>query len=197
MGILQWIRGDGPAFPGTGERSELRSAAKSASGAIALDRAPVDLAGLLCTALRPLLSQAAARGITLLISPAADFPRTVRADALKLTWAASALVGSALRFVRAGTRLTPGGTIRVRIGWRAATREAVLEVADDAGGLPPEATTHLLSRDTTPGVVPSLALLLVEDIVHAHGGMLEVMSVHGGPDSGTTVRLIVPCPDAT
>ena len=194
MGVLRWFLGPPATASGRGERSRLTRAA-GPTPAWPLARGPADVASLLCAALRPLLMQSAARGIALLIWPASDFPREVRVDALKLTWAVSALVGNALRFTRPGTRLRPGGTIRVRMAWQPESREAVFSVSDDADGIPPDRMEGLLSRDTTPGVVPSLALLLVEDIVHAHGGTFEVESVHGGPESGTTVSLRIPCPE--
>ena len=70
-----------------------------------LMRASVDLEQLLFTALKPLIMQAAARDVRLLVDAVADFPKTVQVDGLKLAWAATALVGNALRFVRTGSTL--------------------------------------------------------------------------------------------
>lgn len=155
--------------------------------------APVDLASLLCSALRPLIVQAGGQGVRLLVAPAPDFPESVPADGLKLAWAVSALVGSALRFTRRGSVMMPGGSIVVRIGWEAASRTAVIQVTDDGRGIPPEVFAHMLDRTVTAGRMPSLQLLMIEDLVHAHGGSLEISSVHDGLDGGTTVTMRIPC----
>lgn len=197
MNVFDWFRNvmSAPAMDRVSERPlTVKSTATTAPGAIPLDRTSCDLAALVCHALRPLLGQAAARDISLLIMPAADFPERVHADGLKLAWALTTLVGNALRYVRNGTRLRPGGSIRVKIAWDAATREAVLSVQDDGEGIPRESLERMLSREVASGRVPSLNLLLLEDIVRAHGGTLSITSPCDEATSGTVVTLLIPCP---
>lgn len=154
-----------------------------------LMRASVDLEQLLFTALKPLIMQAAARDVRLLVDAVADFPKTVQVDGLKLAWAATALVGNALRFVRTGSTLMPGGSVVVKIAWEAP--EALIRVTDDGPGMPPAVRERLLDRRFDAGRVPALQLLMIEDIVRAHGGTLAIECPAGG---GTAVTLRVPCP---
>jgi len=49
-----------------------------------------------------------------------------------------------------------------------------------------------LPRDPTCGNAGGLGLLLVDDIVVAHGGSVDVHSSIGPEDNGTTIRLTIP-----
>jgi signal transduction histidine kinase len=80
------------------------------------------------------------------------------------------LVGSAMRHVR-----TPGGVIDVRVSYDAVGATLSIAVRDDGPGIPTERLNRLLKRGNwQPGA--ALALLLVEDVVVAHGGKVEVES---------------------
>lgn len=178
MGLLSWFR-DATALAAARPAADsapvqrVRSEAGSRAQVGLVVRASVDLVSLLCTALRPLILQAASREVRLLVQPAMDFPDRVSVDGLKVAWALTSLVGNALRFTRRGGVMLPGGTVRVKLDWDTASREVVLEVTDDGSGIPPALFKDLLSRDLLPERVPSLQLLLVEDLAHAHGGSLE------------------------
>jgi signal transduction histidine kinase len=87
----------------------------------------------------------------------------------------------------------PGGTIHVR-GRYAPTDQVILEVQDDGTGIPAAALPGLLRRSSGPSHGSGLALSLVQDVIAAHGGVVELESSTTVEDSGTTVRLIIPCP---
>ncbi|MGN6577945.1 MAG: sensor histidine kinase [Nocardioides sp.] len=92
----------------------------------------------------------------------------VRGDEARLRQVLMNLVSNAVRH-------TPPGThVEVRAG--AAGGNAVLEVADDGPGLP-------------AGEGSGLGLTIVEELVRAHGGRLEVETA---PGAGATFRVVVP-----
>src|SRR5580765_4188270 len=100
-----------------------------------------------------LVQQAKQGEISLLVEAGDDIP-IIQADAEKIAWAVTTLVGNALRFVKRGTRRMPGGSIVVRI----AREEGVvaITVEDDGPGIPPEKLPWLFER--APGTVHAAGL---------------------------------------
>lgn len=158
-------------------------------GAIPLRRKPTDVPALLRGTVETLREQAAAIDVELSIEAPADVP-AVDVDAEKIAWAVATLVGNALRYVRHGTRLRPGGNIRVRVGADAGA--IVVAVEDDGPGIPPEKVAQLFVRGAGVTHGTGLGLMLIEDVVAAHGGTVDVTSRHGALDGGTTVTLRLP-----
>jgi signal transduction histidine kinase len=156
---------------------------------IPLRCAPTALPALLRSTVETMRQQAEALDATLTVEADSDLP-LVRVDPDKIAWAVATLVGNSLRYIRRGTRRLPGGTITVRIGVE--DGGIVIAVEDDGAGIPPEKVAHLLHR--APGVVhgAGLGLLLIQDVVAAHGGTVTVQSKHGGLESGTVVLLGLP-----
>jgi signal transduction histidine kinase len=74
-----------------------------------------------------------------------------------------------------------------------ADSDVVLEVADDGVGIPADRLSQLLTRPPDGSGVSALALNLVQDIVAAHGGAVRIESSTDAWQSGTTVRLRIPC----
>jgi signal transduction histidine kinase len=68
----------------------------------------------------------------------------------------------------------------------------VLSVVDNGPGIPRERLEALLQRDTAAGGAGGLALVLLNDVVVAHGGHMEVESSADARDHGTTVRVVLP-----
>jgi signal transduction histidine kinase len=157
--------------------------------AIPLHRVDTDLPQLLRGTIETMQQQAALVDVVLTLESAPDLPSS-SVDPDKIAWAVATLVGNSLRYVRRGTRRLPGGSIRVHVG----TEDGciVITVEDDGPGIPPEKQATLLRRGT--GVVHSagLGLLMIQDVVAAHGGSIDVQSKCGSRDSGTTVRLRLP-----
>ena len=87
-------------------------------------------------------------------------------------------------------RHTPsGGSIRVEV--RPSNEQAVVTVADDGEGIPPDLLPRVFERFVKGANSPGsgLGLAIAHDIATAHGGKLEIESQAG---SGTQVRLTLP-----
>ncbi len=160
--------------------------------ALAIRRAATDVRQLLASKLDVLASQAAASEVTLSVVIDDDVPAVVYLDAEKLAWSVTTLVGNALRYVRSGSRRTPGRTIIVRAVLGPSGADVTIEVKDDGPGIPIDTVTRLFRRDGLNVRGAGLALLLMSDICAAHGGAIDVRSSVEASDHGTTVRLMFP-----
>jgi signal transduction histidine kinase len=84
----------------------------------------------------------------------------------------------------------PGGLIIVSVSYDSHS-QLVISVRDNGPGISADRLRNLLRRDRwRPG--SALALLLIEDIVVAHGGRLEVESKADALDHFTSVRMTIP-----
>ena len=81
--------------------------------AVPVRRLAIDLRALLESTIKVMEQQARAIEVALTVDVGPDVPQTLRLDPEKIAWTLTALIGNALRFVRRGTRLMPGGTIQV------------------------------------------------------------------------------------
>jgi signal transduction histidine kinase len=160
--------------------------------ALAIRRTATDVRQLLASKLGVLASQAAASEVTLSVVIDDDVPAVVYLDAEKLAWSVTTLVGNALRYVRSGSRRTPGRTIIVRAALGPSAAEVTIEVKDDGPGIPIDTVTRLFKRDGLNVIGAGLALLLMSDICAAHGGTIDVRSRVEPSEHGTTVRLMFP-----
>jgi signal transduction histidine kinase len=107
----------------------------------------------------------------------------VRGDARRLEQAVANLMTNAVEAMEGG------GTLTVRIGPNA-DGEAMVEVGDTGGGIPPEQVAEVTRPFySTKPMGTGLGLPLVARIVAAHRGSLEIESE---PGEGTTVRIILP-----
>ena len=130
----------------------------------------------------PRATQAGGR---LLCSPA---PILVRGDRDQLHRLFSNLLDNALRY---GPR---GGTVECTV--QAQGRQAVVQVKDEGGGIPPEAIPRLFerffrvdgSRSASTGGA-GLGLAIAREIVLRHGGTIGVAS---DPSAGTRVTVTLP-----
>jgi signal transduction histidine kinase len=160
-----------------------------ATDSIPLRRSSTDLVALLTGTIETLTQQAQALDVSLAIDAEPGLPR-VSIDAEKVAWAVATLVGNAFRYVRRGTRRLPGGSIRVHVraeaGWLAIT------VEDDGPGIPPDKAAKLFRRGEGVTHGTGLALMLIEDVVAAHGGTIDVQSKCEGFGSGTAITLKLP-----
>jgi signal transduction histidine kinase len=161
--------------------------------AMPVRRTATDLRALLESTVQVMAQQARAVEVALTLDVAPDVPRTVLLDPDKIAWTLTALVGNALRFVRRGTRLRPGGSIELRARYQPAASSLILEVQDDGIGIPADRLSRLLQRAPEELHVSGLALNLVLDVVGAHGGSVQVESSTQADLSGTIIRLTIPC----
>jgi signal transduction histidine kinase len=161
----------------------------SMTDAIPLTRTPTDLRELLEGTLEVLRAQAMARDVSLQIEAPPDLP-LVRVDAEKIAWAVATLVGNALRYVRHGTLRRPGGTIVVRI--TVEPDVVTVAVEDDGPGIPSDKAANLFRRGAGVTHGTGLALMLIKDVLVAHGGSVDVKTDTDPVSSGTTIALHLP-----
>jgi signal transduction histidine kinase len=160
--------------------------------ALVIRRRATDVRALLTSKLAVISFQAAAADVMLRIEVADDVPALVHLDSEKVAWAVTTLVGNALRYVRAGSRRMPGGTIGVQTKYDPATSEVTIEVNDDGPGIPADTVSRLFKRDGLNVQGAGLALPLISDIMAAHGGRVGVRSKTDSFSHGTTIRLTFP-----
>jgi signal transduction histidine kinase len=82
----------------------------------------------------------------------------------------------------------------VRARYVPAASEVTLEIQDDGSGIPKDKLARMLQRSPERVQTSALALSLVQDVVAAHGGSVHVEGRTDAEQSGTTVRLTLPCP---
>jgi signal transduction histidine kinase len=168
---------------------ELENEGIETMGAIPLHRRIVDVHDLLVGAIQLLREQAEALDVELVVDGTPGAAR-VSIDPEKIAWAVTTLVGNALRHVRKGSRRTVGGTIGVRIDVQG--RWLRIAVEDDGPGLPEEKLAVLFARTGEVRHGVGLGLLMIRDVVVAHGGDVQVTSRLGAPDHGTSVVMRIP-----
>jgi signal transduction histidine kinase len=160
--------------------------------AILIRPADVSVAALVRRTLEPLARQAAAQHVSLQVDVTDDTPLSASLDAEKVAWALSAVVGNALRYVRRGDGVMPGGNIRVRAARNGAQRMINVTVQDDGPGIPAAVRPWLFEPDPEKGRTAGLGLRLVHEIVAAHGGGMVIKSSSEPSERGTTVTLWLP-----
>jgi PAS domain S-box-containing protein len=156
-------------------------------GKIGLQKAPVDLADVVATAVetsRPLIE---AHRHTLTVS-LPDRPVRVEADAARLAQALSNLLNNAAKYTEDGGR--------IELIAERAPEEAVLRVRDNGVGIAPEMLSQVFdmfmqvesSTDRSQGGL-GIGLTLVRRLVEMHGGKIEARSAGLGEGSEFLVRL--------
>jgi signal transduction histidine kinase len=130
--------------------------------------------------------------VDLRIEAADDVPRDALIDGEKIAWAVTTLVGNGLRYVRHGTRRMPGGSIVVRLKVDATANALLVGVEDDGPGIAAEKLPLLFKRERGAAHNAGLALLLIRDVVEAHGGTIDVKSASVGADHGTAIVIRLP-----
>jgi signal transduction histidine kinase len=162
-----------------------------ATESIPVRRQPTLVRALLASAIDVMQPQARAAGILLKSVVEPDVPATMSLDADKVAWAIVTLIGSALRHVPSGSRFQIGGTIDVQTSVNPRTSAVIIEIKDNGPGISKEKLPLLLHRDPERPLV-GLSLMLVQDVMAAHGGRIEIDSSTEPFESGTMVRLTLP-----
>ena len=148
--------------------------ARSDSGAVALERVPVDLGDVAADGASALGKPASDRGVRVEVDPQ---PAVVVGDPARLRQLVMILVDNAIRH-------SPGGGL-VGVAVRAESGGARLMVQDDGPGIRPEDLPHLFERfyraPGSPGGGTGLGLAIAAWIVDRHGGRIEVTNrIEGG-----------------
>jgi signal transduction histidine kinase len=159
-------------------------------GAVPLRRVREPLFDLLARTTDLLMAQASATGVRLDIVIEDAAPKALFADGEKIAWGIATLVGGALRYM--ANLPIADKTINVTAGLAPERDHVILSVSDNGPGIPRARLDVLLRRDTQTRRAGGLALVLLHDIVTAHGGHMEVESCTDAERHGTTVRLYLP-----
>jgi signal transduction histidine kinase len=153
---------------------------------IPIRRGKVDIRDLLKSTLELLRDQARSAGISVDIEVDDDVPHEVPLDAVKTAWAVSTLVGNSLRYLG---RTGRAGRIDVRASYEPKT--LILSVHDNGPGIPASRASRLF-EDAGALRSVGLALVLVRDVVAAHGGTIDVHSKTDPMEHGTLITLRMP-----
>lgn len=144
-------------------------------GELSLLLAPVRLGDVVRTVVRRLRPLADAKGVPIATD---DGDVEVFADRERLVLAFETLVENAVKYT------APGGEVRISV--RRSGREALLTVADEGPGVPPEAIPHIFDRFFRVDAARSrseggsgLGLAICREIVQAHGGRVWAESEEG------------------
>jgi two-component system sensor histidine kinase CiaH len=160
--------------------------ARSDSGAISLDRLPLDLGDVAAAAASSLVKPAGAKEVSVEVDPE---PAIVEGDAARLRQLVFILVDNAIR------HSPKGGHVRVAVRREGGT--ALLDVEDDGRGVSPEDMPHLFERFWRASGAPSggtgLGLAIAKWIVERHHGSIEVSNRQGG---GAHFRVRLPSSEA-
>lgn len=147
--------------------------ARSDSGAVTLERVPLQLDDVATEATAALLGPAASRGVRLLVDPE---PAPVSGDPARLRQLVMILVDNAIRHSPAGGE--------VRISVRSADGIATLAVADQGPGIQPADLPHLFDRFWRAAGAPAggtgLGLSIAKWIAEQHAGTIAGTSPEGG-----------------
>ncbi len=155
--------------------------ARTDSGAVPLERLPIDLGDAVSDAAASMTSAADQRGVLISVEAA---PAEVRGDAARLRQLVLILVDNAIRHSAAGAE--------VRVSVRADGAAAVLVVEDDGPGIREEDLGHVFERFWRGAGAPAggsgLGLAIASWIVDGHDG--EIQATNGDPVGAKfTVRI--------
>jgi signal transduction histidine kinase len=153
---------------------DLFEVARLQKGQLPLTFSKVDVAELVNEVVKPFTQQSECRGVGLLVDLPAGLP-PARADAEKLAWVLSNLVGNALRYTPAG------GTITISAQQHAS--KLYVSVADTGEGIPKDKQEAIFEPYVQVGTDrkggAGLGLSISRDLIRAHGGRIWVESEPG------------------
>jgi len=156
--------------------------ARSDSGAVPLDRTPLDLGDTAFEAAGALGRMAEGRGVRVEVDPE---PAMVEGDPARLRQLVTILVDNAIRHSPRDGRVT--------VVVREASGTASVEVGDQGAGVRPEDMAHVFDRFWRAPGAPSggtgLGLAIAKWIVDRHGGRIGVANRAGG---GAAFRVELP-----
>jgi two-component system sensor histidine kinase BaeS len=162
---------------------DLETLAAIDAAGLALETAPVDLAGVAAAAAAALSQQFQAADLRLETQLE---PTVVKGDSHRLHQVITNLLTNALKFTR------PGGQVKVEV--RPDGANALLVVSDSGIGIPAEELPHVFERFWRGTQAQSIAgsgigLTVVAELVRVHGGRAKVESE---PGQGTRILITIP-----
>ncbi len=169
--------------------NDLQTLSLAETGQLPMHPTRFSLADLLQDLTTSFSTQAAASGVDL-VSRLANADQFITADYDRLDQVMSNLISNALRHTPAG------GTISIEAGPGSSASDSVrLQVRDTGSGIAAEDLPFIFDRfwrsDRSRGerLHSGLGLAITQQLVHAHGGRIEVQSTVG---SGTTFSIELP-----
>jgi signal transduction histidine kinase len=161
---------------------DLRTLVLTDAGNLVLKKEAADLGAVVGYAVDSFMTQAKSAGVAL-SAEIAERPLIAEIDPARIRSVIGNLLSNAIRH-------TPsGGSIKVDL--KPLNGQAVVTVADDGEGIPPDLLPHVFER-FVKGASSSgsgLGLAIAQDIVTAHGGKLAIESQ---PGSGTRAMVALP-----
>ncbi|MBI5301411.1 MAG: HAMP domain-containing histidine kinase [Chloroflexi bacterium] len=164
---------------------DLRMLALTESGALQLQKEPVDLALLVGETAASFKAQASVAGVEL-IATTSQVP-LLQLDPARIRQVLENLIANALRY-------TPrGGKISVQCSVDSVLSRVVVSTSDTGAGIAPEDLPHVFERfyKSRESRGMGLGLAIARNLVVAHGGDLIAQSEIG---AGTTMRFSLPIP---
>ena len=147
--------------------------ARSDSGAVSIDRQPLDLGDVAAAAASSMAKPAGAKDVRVVVDPE---PAMVEGDSTRLRQLVMILVDNAIR------HSPTGGEVRVAV--RRSGTAAYLDVEDQGRGIAPEDMPHVFDRFWRASGAPSggtgLGLAIAKWIVDRHRGFITVSNREGG-----------------
>jgi NtrC-family two-component system sensor histidine kinase KinB len=164
--------------------NDLLDLSKIEAGRLVLEFKPVDVNTLVAGALEPFAAQAEKQGVTLHNEVSADMGQ-VSADANKIVWVLTNLIGNALRYSPSDGQVTVSAS---------GGKDAIyISVADDGPGIPPEYQSKIFDKFVQVNGSQSggtgLGLAISREFVRSHGGTIWVESE---PGQGSTFTFTLP-----
>ncbi len=162
--------------------------------AVPLRRTLTNVRDILTRTTELLLEQARAIQVSLQVSTDPEMPSELVVDGEKIAWGVASLVGTALRHLSRESK--EKGVVRVKARYLPASAEVVVVVHDNGPGIPAERLLGILEPGEELTQPSALALVMLRDVVAAHGGRLKIDSSTARADHGTTVSLFLPAGSA-
>jgi PAS domain S-box-containing protein len=154
------------------------------AGKLAIETAPIDPSVLLTDALQTLRPLVVEKGIDLDLQIQSGLPK-VMADRARIQQTLSNLVGNAIKFSPAGTKIV--------VMARGFDDSVVISVLDEGKGIPPEQLPRVFDRywqsARTDRQGAGLGLAIAKGIIETHGGRIWMES---SPGEGTTASFTLP-----
>ncbi len=162
---------------------DLRTLSLAESGALKLQREPVDLGDLIQETLAAFQATADHAGVQLSADSQADLPQ-IEVDPLRLRQVLSNLIANALRYT------AHGGQIQVR-ALALQLDQITIIVSDTGRGIAPADLPHIFDRfyKSSDSRGTGLGLAIAKNLVVAHGGDISAQSDLG---HGTTISFTLP-----
>ena len=177
--------------------SEILDFSKIQSGKFVVENQTVFLASILKRSVLSLQAVAARDGVHLFSAHGPDLP-VIEGSPEKLTQAVINLISNALKFTPAAGLVSVSCQVQPDAS---APREVVISVTGSGVGIPEEELGKIFERYEQAGTRSvrgeggtGLGLYIVQEIVHAHSGSLEVASVAG---LGTSIVVRLPLKQPT